>query len=64
LFQGEMLRATLLNSYGWWTIGVYAGYVGAALLIATLGVLGALVYELFLARRKPETIKVAQKTAA
>jgi len=64
LFKGEMLRATLLNSYGWWTLGVYATYAGIGLLIATLGVLGMLVFELFIAGRKPENIKVAQKIAA
>jgi len=64
LFKGEMLRASLLNSYGWWTTGVYATYAGIGLLIAALGVLGALVYELLVAGRKPEVIKVAQKIAA
>lgn len=64
LFKGEMLRATLLNSYGWWTVGVYAGYAAIGLAIAALAVLGALIFELFVAGRKPETIKVAQKLAA
>jgi hypothetical protein len=64
LFKGEMLRASLLNSYGWWTTGVYATYAGIGLLIAALGVLGALVYELLIVGRKPEVIKVAQKLAA
>ena len=64
LFKGEMLRASLLNSYGWWETGVYATYAGYGLLIAGLGVLGALVYELFMIGRKPQVIKVAQKIAA
>jgi hypothetical protein len=64
LFTGEMLRATLLNSWGWWTFGLYTTYAGIGLLIAALGVLGALVFELFIAGRKPESIKVAQKIAA
>ena len=64
LFQGEMLRGTLLNSYGWWTLGIYATYAGIGLLIATLGVLAALAFELFIAGRKPQTIKVVQKIAA
>lgn len=64
LFQGETLRSMLLNAYGWWTIGVYTTYAGFALLVVSLGVLGALVFELFIAGRKPETIKVAQKIAA
>jgi hypothetical protein len=64
LFQGEMLRGTLLNSWGWWTLGVYTAYAAAGLMIAALVALGALVYELFIAGRKPETLKVAQKIAA
>jgi hypothetical protein len=64
LFKGETLRSMLLNAYGWWTIGVYTTYAGIALLIAALGVLGALVFELFIVARKPETFKVAQKVAA
>jgi hypothetical protein len=64
LFMGEMLRGTLLNSWGWWTVGVYTAYAAVGLMIAALGVLGALVFELFIARRKPETLKVAQKIAA
>jgi hypothetical protein len=64
LFKGEMLRATLLNSWGWWTLGVYATYAGIGLLIAALGVFGALIYELVVAARKPEPVKIAQKVAA
>src|SRR4029077_11297615 len=64
LFQGEALRSMLLNAYGWWTIGTYTTYAGIGLLLAAFGVLGALVFELFIAGRKPETIKVAQKIAA
>jgi len=63
LFQGEMLRGTLLNSWGWWTLGVYATYAGIGLLIAALGVFGALVFELFVAARKTETYQVAPKIA-
>ncbi|HEV2139634.1 MAG TPA: hypothetical protein VGT01_00455 [Candidatus Dormibacteraeota bacterium] len=64
VFKGEMLRGALLNSYGWWTIGTYTTYAAIALMIASLGVLGALVFEVFVAARKPETFKVAQKKAA
>ena len=64
LFKGETLRSMLLNAYGWWTIGVYTTYAGIALMLVALAVLGALVFELFIAGRKPETIKVAQKIAA
>ena len=64
LFKGETLRSMLLNAYGWWTIGVYTTYAGIALMLVALAVLGALVFELFFAGRKPETVKVAQKIAA
>jgi len=64
LFKGETLRSMLLNAYGWWTIGVYTTYAGIALMLVALAVLGALVFELFIAGRKPETVKVAQKIAA
>jgi hypothetical protein len=64
LFQGEMLRGTLLNSWGWWMVGTYTIYAAVGLLIGALGVLGALVFELFIARRKQESIKVVQQAAA
>ena len=64
LFKGETLRSILLNSYGWWTAGLYATYAGIVFMIATLGVLGMLVFELFIAGRKPEILKVAQRIAA
>jgi hypothetical protein len=64
LFKGESLRSMLLNAYGWWTIGVYTTYAGIALLIVTIGVLGALVFELFIAGRKPQIYKVEQQLAA
>lgn len=64
LFKGEALRSMLLNAYGWWTIGVYTTYAAFALMIVALGVLGALVFEFFVAARRPEKIKVAQKIAA
>ncbi len=58
LFTGEMLRATLLNSWGWWTLGLYTTYAGIGLLIAALGVLGAALFEVLVAVRKPESVKV------
>jgi hypothetical protein len=63
LFQGEMLRGTLLNSWGWWMVGNYTAYAAVGLMIAALGVLGALVFELQVAARKIQTVKVTQKTA-
>ena len=64
LFQGEMLRGTLLNSWGWWTVGVYTTYAAIGLMIAALIVLGALVFELQTAARKQEPMMVVQKIAA
>jgi predicted outer membrane lipoprotein len=64
LFKGETLRSMLLNAYGWWTIGVYTTYAGIGLLLAAFGVLGAFVFELVIAGRKPETLKVTHKIAA
>jgi hypothetical protein len=58
LFNGEMLRGTLLNSWGWWTVGVYTTYAAIGLLLAALVVLGAVVFELIIVGRKPESIKV------
>ena len=58
LFTGEMLRATLLNSYGWWTLGVYTTFAGIGLMLAALVVLGALVFELFFADRRVKATKV------
>ncbi len=64
LFKGETLRSMLLNAYGWWTIGVYTTYAGMGLMLAAIAALAALVFELFIAGRKPEIVKVAQKVAA
>jgi hypothetical protein len=64
LFNGEQLRSSLLNAYGWYTIGTYTIYAGIGLMVAALAVLGALVFELFIAARKPETLKIAQRLAA
>ncbi len=59
LFQGQTLRGNLLNAYGWWTVGIYTTYAAIGLLIASLGALGALAFELFLATRKPPKVTVA-----
>ena len=63
LFQGEMLRGTLLNSWGWWMVGNYTALAAIGLMVAAVGVLGALVFELQVAARRNETIKVVQKIA-
>ena len=64
LFNGETLRGNLLNAYGWWTVGTYTLYAAFGLLIVALGVLGALVFEIFVAYRKPAAVKVAKTAAA
>jgi hypothetical protein len=63
LFQGETLRSILLNAYGWWTIGIYAGYAAFAMVAATVGLLAALIFELVLAIRAPRTAAVPAKVA-
>jgi hypothetical protein len=57
-FKGEMLRGTLLNSYGWWTIGSYALYAAMGLAVAALVVLGAFALEIFLWIRQREKVAV------
>ena len=64
LFQGEMLRSTLLNAYGWYTVGTYTVYASVGLMLAACAVLGALVFELFIAVRRPEPMMVMKKAAA
>ena len=64
VFKGEMLRGALLNSYGWWQFGVYMTFAAYGLFLVALVVLGALVFEVVVATRQPEKIKVAQKKAA
>ena len=64
LFKGETLRSSLLNAYGWWTIGTYTTVAGVGLMLTALAVLGALVFEVVFAARKPELVKVAKQMAA
>jgi len=65
LFMGETLRGSLLNAWGWGTMGLYTSYAGIGLMIAAIGVLGALIFEL-VAVRKPDSVKVkvGQKVTA
>ena len=46
VFEGTMLRGTLLNAYGWWTLGTYTGFAGIGLAIAAFAVLLTFVFEL------------------
>jgi hypothetical protein len=58
LFQGEMLRATLLNAWGWSQLGLYTFYASIGLALATMIVLAALLFELATAwRRQPSAIR-------
>src|ERR1700688_911667 len=47
MFKGDTLRSILLNSYGWWQIGQFAGYAAIGLAVAMIAVLGALIFEIF-----------------
>ena len=47
LFKGETLRGLLLNSYGWWQIGTYAFYAAIGLLVATVSVFLAFLFEIY-----------------
>ena len=65
LFMGETLRGNLLNAWGWGTMGAYTTFAGIGLMLASLVVLGALVFELVIvARREPRGIKVARAVTA
>lgn len=57
LFKGTMLRSSLLNAYGWWTVGQYVFYAAIGMLIATILVAFALIFELA-QLRKPALEKV------
>jgi hypothetical protein len=46
LFKGETLRGLLLNAWGWSQVGLYTMYAAIALTLATIAVLGTLVFEL------------------
>ena len=64
LFMGETLRSNLLNAYGWYTVGTYTIYGGYFLVLASLVVLGALGFEIFVAGRRQAPVKVAARVAA
>jgi len=52
LFKGETLRGLLLYAWGWSQVGLYALYAAVALTIATIAVLGTLVFEMLVAPRR------------
>ena len=51
VFEGTMLRSSLLNAYGWWTVGSYAFYAGIGFAVAAFIVLLALCFEITQWRR-------------
>ena len=57
IFKGTTLRSMLLNAYGWGQIGQFAGYAAVGLLVATLAVFGALVFEIssYMGSKRKET---------
>ncbi len=61
LFQGETLKNMLLNAWGWSMLATYTTDGGYGLLIAAVGVLGALVFELFFATKPKEFVVPAAK---
>ena len=65
LFMGETLRGNLLNAWGWGTMGAYTTFAGIGLMLASLVVLGALVFELVIVGRKESLeVKVARAVTA
>jgi uncharacterized membrane protein (Fun14 family) len=65
IFKGTTLRSMLLNAYGWGQIGTFAGYAAIGLLVATIAVLGAFLFEIFslVSSRKPvSTTRVSPAT--
>jgi hypothetical protein len=57
LFKGEMLRSTMLNAYGWWTVSTIAVYAGYAMVLAGL-LLGVLAFLGFRHARRAESLTV------
>ena len=55
VFQGTMLRSSLLQAWGWGQVGDYAALGSWVLASLSLVVLLALLFELFVAPRYPQT---------
>jgi hypothetical protein len=52
----------LLNAYGWSEIGLFAGYAAIGLLIASIAVFGAFLFEIFSltsSRKQESTTRVS-----
>jgi hypothetical protein len=66
LFKGDTLRSMLLNAYGWSEIGTFAGYAAIGLVVASLAVLGAFLFEIYsmvTSRKAERPAHVATDTA-
>jgi hypothetical protein len=59
LFRGETLRGLLLYAWGWSQVGLYAFYAAIGLTIATVVVLGTLMFEVLMLRSPAALRKVA-----
>ena len=62
-FRGETLRSMLNQAWAFSIFGMVGMYAGIGLAVVTLIVLGALVFELFFAR-KPEDVPVTSRSFA
>jgi hypothetical protein len=62
-FRGETLRSMLNQAWAFSVFGIVAMYAGIGLTIATVAVVGALVYELFFAK-KPVDLEQAVSSGA
>lgn len=63
LFKGETLRGLLLNAYGWSQVGLYAFYTAIGLTVASIVVLGTLIFEVVTALRTAPAPKLIPQTA-
>jgi hypothetical protein len=66
VFRGDTLRSILLNTYGWWQVGQFAGYAAIGLLVAAIAVLGAFIFEIYswsTSRKKESPARVASAPA-
>jgi hypothetical protein len=57
LFQGETLRGLLLNAYGWSQVAAVAFVAAIGLAVAAAAVLGAFIFELIVALRRPRPLR-------
>lgn len=62
IFKGASLRSMLLNAYGWWTVGTYAGYAAFAATLAAIAVFFAFLFEATAVIRK-RTEAAVRKTS-